>query len=121
MTSTFMTSAQTGSKPASKQIERNMSRQVVRGIITQEAMDAGIARIKAAPRTADPGRNGPGHRGGHRERRGQEVDLQGPDSLPEAGNNSGLEHLIHLDHPPGLGIRPPGPVHRPALHESRAR
>ncbi|OYU71288.1 MAG: 3-hydroxybutyryl-CoA dehydrogenase [Alphaproteobacteria bacterium PA2] len=32
-----------------KQIERNMSRQVVRGIITQEAMDAGIARIKAAP------------------------------------------------------------------------
>jgi len=32
-----------------KQIERNMSRQVVRGIITQEAMDGGIARIKAAP------------------------------------------------------------------------
>jgi 3-hydroxybutyryl-CoA dehydrogenase len=32
-----------------KQIERNMSRQVVRGIISQEAMDAGIARIKAAP------------------------------------------------------------------------
>ena len=32
-----------------KQIERNMSRQVVRGIITQEAMDAGIGRIKAAP------------------------------------------------------------------------
>ena len=32
-----------------KLIERNMSRQVVRGIITQEAMDAGIARIKPAP------------------------------------------------------------------------
>lgn len=32
-----------------KQIERNMSRQVVRGIITQDAMDAGLARIKAAP------------------------------------------------------------------------
>ncbi|OXE37685.1 MAG: 3-hydroxybutyryl-CoA dehydrogenase [Phenylobacterium zucineum] len=32
-----------------KLIERNMSRQVVRGIITQDAMDAGLARIKAAP------------------------------------------------------------------------
>jgi len=31
------------------QIRKNMTRQVVRGIITQEAMDAGIARIKAAP------------------------------------------------------------------------
>ena len=30
-------------------IERNMSRQVVRGIIDQAAMDAGMARIKAAP------------------------------------------------------------------------
>ena len=30
-------------------IVRNMTRQVTRGIITQEAMDAGIARIKAAP------------------------------------------------------------------------
>jgi len=32
-----------------KQIERNMSRQVVRGIITQDAMDAGLARIRSAP------------------------------------------------------------------------
>ena len=32
-----------------KLIERNMSRQVVRGIITQDAMDSGLARIKAAP------------------------------------------------------------------------
>ncbi len=31
------------------QIRRNMTRQVVRGIITQEAMDAGLARIVAAP------------------------------------------------------------------------
>ncbi|MES2341319.1 MAG: 3-hydroxybutyryl-CoA dehydrogenase [Pseudomonadota bacterium] len=31
------------------QIRKNMTRQVVRGIITQEAMDAAIARIKAAP------------------------------------------------------------------------
>ncbi|MDO8324432.1 MAG: 3-hydroxybutyryl-CoA dehydrogenase [Phenylobacterium sp.] len=31
------------------QIRKNMTRQVVRGIITQEAMDAGIARIKSAP------------------------------------------------------------------------
>ncbi|WP_340644885.1 3-hydroxybutyryl-CoA dehydrogenase [Phenylobacterium sp.] len=31
------------------QIRKNMTRQVVRGIITQEAMDVGIARIKAAP------------------------------------------------------------------------
>ena len=30
-------------------IVRNMTRQVTRGIITQEAMDAGIARIKPAP------------------------------------------------------------------------
>src|SRR3954463_5255282 len=30
-------------------IERNMSRQVVRGIIDQAAMDAGLKRIKAAP------------------------------------------------------------------------
>ncbi len=32
-----------------KQIERNLSRQVVRGIITQDAMDAGLARIHSAP------------------------------------------------------------------------
>ena len=31
------------------QIRKNMTRQVSRGIITQEAMDVGIARIKAAP------------------------------------------------------------------------
>ena len=31
------------------QIRKNMTRQVSRGIITQDAMDAGIARIKAAP------------------------------------------------------------------------
>jgi 3-hydroxybutyryl-CoA dehydrogenase len=30
-------------------IVRNMSRQVTRGVITQEAMDAGLARIKPAP------------------------------------------------------------------------
>ncbi|MBP7648881.1 MAG: 3-hydroxybutyryl-CoA dehydrogenase, partial [Phenylobacterium sp.] len=31
------------------QIRKNMTRQVVRGIITQEAMDTAIARIKSAP------------------------------------------------------------------------
>ncbi|CAN5658729.1 3-hydroxybutyryl-CoA dehydrogenase [soil metagenome] len=31
------------------QIRKNMTRQVSRGIITQDAMDAGIARIKSAP------------------------------------------------------------------------
>ena len=38
-----------------KQIERNMSRQVVRGIIDQAAMDIAIARIKAAPDLATIG------------------------------------------------------------------
>ncbi len=38
-----------------KQIERNMSRQVVRGIIDQAAMDQGIKRIKPAPELKDIG------------------------------------------------------------------
>ena len=35
------------------QIQKNMSRQVVRGLITQDEMDAGLGRIKAAPALPD--------------------------------------------------------------------
>ena len=33
---------------------------------------------------------------------------------------AGLQHLVDLDHPAGLGHRPARPLHRPALHEPGA-
>ena len=59
-------------------IERNMARQVSRGIITDAEMQAALKRIRIAPDLRRHRRGRPRHRGGHRGRGGQAQDLHRP-------------------------------------------
>ena len=59
-------------------IERNMARQVSRGIITDAEMQAALKRIRIASDLRGPRRGRPRDRGGHRGRGGQAQDLHRP-------------------------------------------
>ena len=101
-------------------IERNMARQVSRGIITDAEMQAALKRIRVALRSAGRRRGRPRHRGRHRGRGGQAQDLRRPLSEAEEERDPRHQHLLDLHHPPRLRHRPARALHRHPFHEPGA-
>ncbi len=101
-------------------IVRNLTRQVARGIIDQDAMDAALGHIKGAPELQAIGATDLAIEAAteNEETKKQIFKALGPHLLDTTLLASNT--LLHLDHAAGRGHRPPGPVHRPALHEPGA-
>ena len=101
------------------QIEKNMVRQVSRGVIAQDAMEAAVKRIKAAPELQSIGGTDLAIEAAT-ENEETKKTIFGAGAAPEARDAAGVEHVVDLDHPAGLVDRPARQVHRPALREPGA-
>ncbi len=101
-------------------IERNMARQVSRGIITDAEMQGALKRIRIAADLRRHRRGGPRDRGGHRGRGREAQDLHRPLSQAEEERDPRHQHLVDLHHPAGVRHRPARALHRHPLHEPGA-
>ena len=101
-------------------IERNMARQVSRGVITDAEMHAALKRIGYAADLDAHRRGRPGDRGRHRGRGRQAQDLHRSVSQAQEERHPRDQHLVDLHHAARLRHRPPRALHRHALHESGA-
>jgi hypothetical protein len=80
-------------------IERNMMRQVSRGIITDAQMSQALKRIGYASDIGLARRGRSGDRGCDRGRDRQAQDLHRPLSQAEEGRDAGEQYLVDLHHP----------------------
>ncbi len=96
---------------------RNMDRQVSRGTIDAEDKAAALARITTTTDYADFGDCDLVIEAATEKEEVKRRDLQGAAAASEAGLPAGVQHLLDLHHPPGREDRPPGEIHRHALHE----
>ena len=102
-------------------INGNLARQVSSGKLDEQARQAALARISAAPDMQRPRRRRPRHRGGDRGRDGQAQDLSRSSArMLNPRGDPRHQHLVDLDHPPGRADRPAGALHRHPLHEPGA-
>ena len=101
-------------------INGNMTRQVAKKTISEDARKNALALIKPAEKYDALSRLRPGDRDRDREGRGQAQDLRGSVRLAQAGSHRRHQHLVDLDHAAGLVHRPAGAFHRHSFHESGA-
>ncbi len=98
-------------------IDRNLTRQVASGKITEQEKIQAMSRISYAENVPRVRRCRPRHRGGNRGRDGEAQDLRLALSVPQAGRHRRYQHLVDLHHQARGGNRSPGAFHRPAFHE----
>ena len=107
-------------KSAMATINGNLSRQVAKKIITEDARKQALGRIVSAETIDGLGGLRPGDRDRGREGRDQAKDLSRPLRGAEAGGDHRLQHLVDLDHAARRLHRSAREVHRHSFHESGA-
>ena len=75
-----------------------MTRQVHRGIITQDQMDAGMARIKPAPELQSIGATDLAIEAATENEELKKAIFKALGHAPVRDHALGLQHLLHLDH-----------------------
>ena len=107
-------------KSAMATINGNLSRQVAKKTITEDARKQALGRITSDRDARRPGRLRPRDRDRGREGRGQAQDLSRALRGAEAGSDRRLQHLVDLDHAARRLDRPSRALHRHSFHESGA-
>ena len=107
-------------KSAMATINGNLSRQVAKKIITEDARKQALDRIALDRNAGWAGRLRSRDRDRGRKGRGQAQDLSRSLRGAEAGSDRRHQLLVDLDHAACRLDRPPGKIHRHSFHESGA-
>ena len=101
-------------------IQKNMARQVSRGLITDAEMQQALKRISHAPNMAAVGQADLIIEAATEDEAVKRKIFSRPSAQPEERRNARQQYFVHLDHPPRIHHRSARAVHRHAFHEPGA-